>query len=304
LKSVSRYPFLIVGWLWYLGTLVPVIGLIKIGDFAMADRYMYIPLIGPAVIIAWGVPEMLARIPRNKFIAATAAVIALAVLSLATHRQVRIWANSFTLFEHALKVTNDNFFAHYGLGHVYSGKGDYDAASVHFSKAVRINSTKATLYIDLGRSLAGRGNIKDAKTQFVKALEIKPHYPATHFYLANVLVVQNQLNKAIYHFSEALRLHPDYGRFQSEVGIKSAPGYHELVSLYNNYQRLNRDIIHYQKILASNSQNVDALRRLLIAYSIKGNYDNAFALLQVDKSTHARIRDITRGYAAWHPLAP
>ena len=304
LKSARRYPFFIVGWLWYLGTLFPVIGLIKIGDFSMADRYMYIPLIGLAIIVAWGVPLLLARILLKRIVLATAATIALAGLTFTTYWQVKLWTNSFTLYEHALQVTENNFFAHYGLGHVYAGQGKYDAAIAHFSKAVHINPTKVTLYNDLGRCLAGRGNINEARIQFVKALEIKPHYPATHFYLANILVVQNQFNKAIYHFSEALRLHPDFSSFQSNGENKSVTGYHELVSLYNTGQILNQDVDYYQKIIADNSQNVDALRRLVIAYSVKGDYDKAFVLLQVDKSARTRIRDISRGYTAWRLLAP
>jgi len=303
LKSARRYPFFIVGWLWYLGTLFPVIGLIKIGDFSMADRYMYIPMIGLAIIVAWGIPVMLAKIPLKKIVLATAATITLAGLTFTTYWQVRLWTNSFTLFEHALQVTEDNFFAHYGLGHVYLGQGKYDAASAHFSKAVQINPTKVTLYNDLGRSLAGQGNIKEARTQFVKALEIKPLYPATHFYLANILVAQNQFDKAIYHFSEALRLHPDFPG--TGVGNKktSALGYHQLVSMVDTTDRLNQVIDQNQRIVSTHPQNLDALRKLVIAYSVKGDYDNAFALLQVNRSTRARIRDITRGYADWRPLA-
>jgi len=299
LKSARRYPFFIVGWLWYLGTLFPVIGLIKIGDFSMADRYMYIPLIGLAIIIAWGIPVILAKIPLKRIVLATAAAIALAGLILATHSQVRLWTNSFTLFEHTLQVTENNFFAHYGLGQVYAGQGKYDAAITHFSRAVQINPTKVTLYNDLGRGLAGRGNIKDARIQFAKALEIKPHNPATHFYLANILVIQNQFNKAIFHFSEVLRLHPDFSSFQSDAENTSESGYHELVSMYDTYYKLNQAIDQNQKIVSAHSQNLDALRNLVIAYSVKGDYDNALALLQIDKSAEGRIRDIVRGYSNW-----
>jgi len=304
LKSARRYPFFIVGWLWYLGTLFPVIGLVKIGDFSMADRYMYIPMIGLSIIVAWGTPVMLAKIPRKRIVLATAAAIALAGLSFTTYWQVRLWTNSFTLFEHALQVTEDNFFAHYGLGQLYAGQGKFDQAIVHFSKAVHINPTKVTLYNDLGRSLAGRGNINEARIQFAKALEIKPHYPATHFYLANILVIQNQFNKAIYHFSEALRLHPDFPGTGVSVKKTSVLGYPQLLSMYDTEDKLNQVIDQNQKILSTHSQNLDALRKLVIAYSVKGDYDNAFALLQVDRSTRARIRDITRGYADWHPLVP
>ena len=230
---------------------------------------------------------------------ATAATVALAALTLATYSQVRLWTNSFTLFEHALQVTGDNFIAHYGLGHAYAGQGKFDQAITHFSKAVHINPTKVTLYNDFGRSLAGRGNIKDARTQFLKAFEIKPLHPATHFYLANILVVQNQFDKAIYHFSEALRLHPDFSSFQSDAENRSVPGYHELVSLYNSSQRLNRDINYYQKLIADDSQNFEALRRLAIAYSVKGDYDHALSLFQADKSASQRVKAIVRGYARW-----
>ena len=216
---------------------------------------------------------------------------------------MRLWTNSFTLFEHALQVTEDNFFAHYGLGQVYAGQGKFDQAIAHFSKAVHINPTKVTLYNDLGRSLAGRGNIEEAGTQFVKALEIKPNYPATHFYLANILVIQNQFDKAIYHFSEALRLHPNFPG--TGVGNKNASvlGYHQLVSMVDTDEKLSQVIDQNRKIVSIHSQNLEALRKLVIAYSVKGDYDNAFALLQIDRSTRARIRDITRGYADWCPLA-
>ena len=299
LKSVRRYPFFIVGWLWYLGTLFPVIGLIKIGDFSLADRYMYIPMIGLSIIVTWGTPVMLAKIPLKKIVLATAATIALAGLTFTTYWQVRFWADSFTLFKHALQVTEDNFFAHYALGQVYAGQGKFDQAIAHFSKAVHINPTKVTLYNDLGRSLAGRGNIKEAGIQFVKALEIKPHYPATHFYLANILVVQNQFNKAVYHFSEALRLHPDFATRNSSTVNSSVPGYHELVSMYDTNAKLNLAIDHNRKKLSANSHNLDALRRLAILYSVKGDDDYALAVLQIDKSAKGRVRDIIRGYANW-----
>jgi Tfp pilus assembly protein PilF len=302
LKSVRRYPFLIVGWLWYLGTLVPVIGLIKIGDFAMADRYMYIPLIGPAVIIAWGGSEILAGIPRKKIISATAAVIVLAALSLATHWQVRVWSNSFTLFEHALKVTNDNFLAHYGLGHVYAGKADYDAAGVHFSKAVRINPTKATLYNDWGRSLIGQEKLSEAKVQFLAAHDIAPNLAETHFYLANILVIQKQFDRAVYHFSEALRRHPDGNGQRISAKNESSADYHELVSRYAVTAKLNQAIDQNQTILTRHPENLDALRKLIIAYSVKGKYSRAFARLRVDTSPGSRMRDIVRGYAVWKPV--
>ncbi len=302
LKSARRYPFLIVGWLWYLGTLIPVIGLVKIGDFSRADRYMYMPLVGLAVILAWGIPAALARLPRKNMALTVAAVIALAALSWSAHRQVRIWTNSFTLLSHALEATDNNFYAHFGLGHAYAGQGRYDQAAMHFSKAIHIKPTKVTLYNDLGRCLAAQGKIKTAGIQFEKALAINPRHPSAHFYLANIAVIQHQFQKSIYHFSEALRFHSDFSRNRTNAKITNLSDYQVLVSVYQSSQKLDREIRHYHELLTDNAQNLAALRKLIIAYSVKGDYDSALALLRVDKSASGRIREITEGYRNWNPI--
>ena len=301
LKLALRWPFIIVGWLWYLGTLIPVIGLIKIGDFSMADRYMYIPLIGLSMIIAWGLPIMLARIPAKRTILATTAVIALVGLSFATFGQVRTWTNSFTLFEHALEVTKDNFFAHYGLGHAYAHQGKFDAAGVHFSKAVQLNPSKATLYNDWGRCLVAQDKFDDAEVQFSAALQIAPQHPATHFYLANIGVIRKRFDQAVYHFSEVLRLDPDFPGNGDGAQRSEVLDYQELLSLYDTNDKISRAIEQIHKIVSTDSQNLAALRKLVVLYAIKGDHERALALLHVELSTRTRKRDIIRGYASWRP---
>jgi tetratricopeptide (TPR) repeat protein len=304
LKSFRRYPFFIVGWLWYLGTLFPVIGLIKIGDFSLADRYTYIPLTGIFIIIAWGIPEISAKLSFKKLALGAAAAIAISGLAAISHFQVRLWSDSFSLFEHALQVTEKNFYAHYGLGHALAGQGKLDQAGSHFLKAVQMKPSKATLQNDLGRVLASQGKFNNAAIHFTKALEIKPQFPAAHFNLANVLVAKNQFNLAIYHFSEALRLHSDFAAGNGSTQNSSASGYHELVSMYDTNAKLNRVIEHNQKKLSANPHNLDALRILAILYSVKGDYDHALALLQIDKSAKGRVRDIFRGYTNWSLVKP
>jgi Tfp pilus assembly protein PilF len=192
--------------------------------------------------------------------------------------------------------------AHYGLGHVYAGKADYDAAGVHFSKAVHINPTKATLYNDWGRCLVGQEKLSEAQVQFLSALKIAPHLPQTHFYIANVLVIQKQFDRAVFHFSEALRFHRDFGGTQIGSKNTSATEYHDLVSRYSTIGALNQAIDQNQNILTRHPENLDALRKLVIAYSVKGKYSPAFARLRVDTSPGSRMRDIVRGYAAWKPV--
>jgi len=292
-KWARRYPFVIVGWLWYLGTLVPVIGLIKIGDFALADRYMYIPLIGLSIIIAWGLPEILAGLPRKRAVLATAALATLAGLMLATHGQVRIWTNSLTLFGHALRVTEKNYYAHYGLGQAWAGQSQWGKAASHFLKAVEFKPTKATLRNDLGRVLARQGKFDEAALQLTKAIEIRPQLPSAHFYLANVRVTQNQFERAVYHFTEALKLQAD------AQAPASQPDYHELIAAHDTADKINRAVNHYRTLLAANPHDLGALRTLAILYAVKGDYDRAFAALKVDPSPQSRMRAITRGYADW-----
>ena len=294
-KSARRYPFLIVGWLWFLGTLTPVIGLIKIGDFALADRYMYIPIIGPCIMIAWGLPAFLAGLPHKRAVLATAALTALAALTLATHWQVRIWTNSFTLFGHALQATTKNYYAHYGLGHAWAGQGQWDKAAGHFLKAVEINPAKATLQNDLGRSLARQGKLKEAAKRFTKALDINPRLSAAHFNLANVLVAKKQFDRAVFHYSEALKPHAD----TAAAGSGPAPDYHELAAAYDTPAKINSAVRHNRKLLAANPDDLGALRTLAILYAVNGDYGNSFAVLQVDPSPPHRIRAIVRGYANW-----
>jgi len=302
LKSTKHYSFFITGWLWYLGTLLPVIGLIKIGDFAMADRYTYIPLVGLFIAIAWGLPELLAKHRLKKpvlIIAAATALIALTVVSLS---QVRYWTNSQTLFEHALKVTENNFFAHFALGNALMSQRKINQATVHFSKAVQIRPDKATLHNVLGRALASQGKFKEATPHFARALEIKADFAPAHYNLAIALVTRKQYTEAIYHFSEALRLHPDYAAGHARLKTTPAAAYDNLTLRYRKQDALIQSIRQDHKILYASPRNYDALRRLAIAYSVKGDYDKAFSLLKVEKSPDGCIKAINRGYKKWKPL--
>src|SRR5262249_10853213 len=139
-RAGRRWPFLAFGWLWYLGTLVPVIGLVQVGSQAMADRYTYIPSIGLYVMAAWGVPALLQGGARKTVAIAVPAPLALGACAVATAREVRTWKNSETLFERALAVTSGNFVAHNSLGVDLERRGRLDEAIDHFSEAVRLSS--------------------------------------------------------------------------------------------------------------------------------------------------------------------
>ena len=212
----GRRPYLAVGWFWYLGTLVPVIGLVQVGHHAMADRYSYVPLIGLFVVIAWGVPDLLAKARMGQApLTAGAAALVLLCAVVARH-QVAYWENSIALNQHALAVTPNNFMAHENLGAAFAGQGRFDQALLQFELAYktecahRFNPDLAPIRYDLGTALARKGRLAEAKTHLLRALELQPNVARIHHNLGSVLVLEGKLDEAIAHYQEALRLKPDF----------------------------------------------------------------------------------------------
>ena len=205
-----HYPYLLVGWLWYLVTLVPVIGLVKVGPHAMADRYTYVPLIGLFIIIAWGVPDILARWRYRRIVLAISTGIVLAAFMICTWLQVCYWTDSITLFRHTVNVTANNYVGHNNLGKGLARQGNFKEAISHFSEAVRIKPDCAEAYYNLENALARQGSLKEAIGHFSEAVRIEPDYAEAYYNLGVVLARQGKLKEAISHFSEALRIKPDY----------------------------------------------------------------------------------------------
>jgi Flp pilus assembly protein TadD len=210
IKAAKNRPYLTVGWLWYLGTLVPVIGLVQVGSQAMADRYTYLSLVGLFIMIAWGLPSLLAgwRHGRNAF--AIASAILLLGCVAGTWRQVGHWQNSITLFQHTVNVTSDNHFAHNNLGVALARGGRLGEATYHYSQALRIKPDRAEVHNNLGNALAAQGNVDRAVDHYYQALEIDPNNARAYNNLGNLLANQGKTEEALNHYTEALRLEPDY----------------------------------------------------------------------------------------------
>ena len=174
--AVKRYPWFAFGWLWYIGTLVPVIGLVQVGSQAMSDRYTYVPLIGIFIIVAWGIPELLSGWRNRKIGLPTMAVACLLVLMTTTWFQVRYWANSVTLFEHALNVVDNKHLAHYNLGLALVYQGKIDDAYSHFLVSLEAYPNLAKAHNNIGIALVRKGKLEEAIGHFRGALRIKPDY--------------------------------------------------------------------------------------------------------------------------------
>ena len=206
----KRHSYLRVGWLWYLGTLVPVIGLVQIGSQAMADRYTYIPLIGLFIMMVWGIPDILAgwRYRRVLFVI-SAAVLFLSFIMI-TKDQVRHWCNSITLFKHTLNVTTNNFTAYCQLGLALSGQGRFQEAVPILSVALQLRPSHPETYNHLGVISAQEGKTQEASAYFSKALRIKADYAEAHSNLGAILLQQGKIQEAIEHFTEAVRINPNF----------------------------------------------------------------------------------------------
>ena len=208
--TARKRPYLVVGWLWYLGTLVPVIGLVQVGSQAMADRYTYLPVVGLFIALAWGVPSLFARWHHRQSILAISATILLVSFTVCTWLQLRHWQNSITLFQHTLQVTTNNHFAHNNLGVALAHNGRLDEAMSHYSKALRLKPEAFEVHNNLANALAAQGSMDEAIKHYFEALRLEPDYDKAHNNLGNALVGKGKVDEAINHYAEAIRHNPDY----------------------------------------------------------------------------------------------
>jgi len=204
-----RRPYLAVGWLWYLGTLVPVIGLVQVGTQAMADRYTYLPYIGIFIIVAWGGAELLAKWRSRKIALTISAALVIAAMLVCTRQQVHHWQNSFALFSRAVAVTENNYIAHAGLGKALRAQGKLDEAIKQYHLSLDINKSYDVAHYNLANALVDKGKFSEAISHYNQALRINPDYTDAHNNLGYALATQGKLDEAIVCFRKALQLKTD-----------------------------------------------------------------------------------------------
>ena len=260
ISTAKRRPWFVVGWLWYIGTLVPVIGLVQVGMQAMADRYTYVPLIGIFIVIAWSVPELASGRSHKKILLTTLAIIYLSVLMTVTYKQVRYWENSTALFKHTLNVTANNYIAHDKLGEALAEQNRTVEAIRHYSEALRIKPDFVQAYLHIGVAHASLGNSEDAVYYYNKALQIKPNYEKAHNNLGNAMAQQGNFEAAVYNYNEALKINPDY-----------AGAHYNLGKIASNQGKIEDAIIYYKKTLQLNPIMTEALYNLSWIYATNAN---------------------------------
>jgi Flp pilus assembly protein TadD len=293
-----KRPYFIIGWLWYLVTLAPVIRLLNIGPTNMADRYTYIPLIGLFIIITWGIPDVLKRRRYRKIIMGISAGLLLLGLMITSTIQVGYWKNSRTLFSHAISATKNNWLAHYNmgwlllhqekpkdavehlletvrimpdntdahnnLGNAYVKLGKPDEAVHHYTEALRIRPESAEFHSNLGIALELQGNTKGALHHYSEALRIKPNLAKVHNNLGNALKNQSRMEGAVDHLSEAVRLNPYNAEYHHDLGLALA-----------RQEKLKEAVTHFREAVRIKPGDAEFHNNLAIALELQGKSKKA-----------------------------
>lgn len=213
----KRYPYVAVGWLWYLGVLIPVIGLVQIGSFAMADRFSYLSIIGIFIIAVWGLKDLTNSLNCPKYVFPAAALVVLAFLSVLASRQVDYWQNDVTLFTRAMEVTRNNYKAMHVLGMSYNRQGNHELALKYLTESIREKPDDSSARNDLGVVYLGQKRFREAEQELNESLRIRPDNFKALNNLGVSLALQGKKSEALVKFREALKLQPGYKNAQDNM---------------------------------------------------------------------------------------
>ena len=208
LRLAAQRPYLLVGWFWYLGMLVPVIGILQVGSQSMADRYMYLPIVGLSIAIVWATADLLESRRLPSYWAASLAGVMLLLLSIGAYRQAEYWKDSQTLFEHTLAVTEGNYVIENNMALIMVEEGKRDEAIDFYQKALAIQPGLAEAQVNLAQELMKSGKPDEAFPHLIEALRVKPNLPLAHLDLVLLLADRGNMDEANRHLDELLRLSP------------------------------------------------------------------------------------------------
>jgi tetratricopeptide (TPR) repeat protein len=267
--AARRFPYLPVGWLWYLGMSAPVIGIVQVGFQSHADRYTYLPQIGLYVVVVWAVRDLTASWRHRRQVLGAGALVVIAALMVCAWKQTSYWRNSESLWTHALACTSGNYIAHYNLGDAVTGQGRLAEAIGHFQKAIEIKPDYAAAYYNLGCAFDKQGRFDKAIAHYQKALEIHPHYAKADNNLGVVLLEEGRLDEAVEHCQKALEINPDY-----------VEAYYNLGCAFDKQDRLAEAIGAYQKAIEIKPDYAEAHYNLGCVFDKQGRLDEAIEQFQ------------------------
>ena len=281
-----KQKYLFVGWFWFVGTLIPVIGLVQSGAQSLADRYTYIPYIGLFIIIAWGLPELLSKwtsassveSPYRKVVLGVSMVSVLMVIGICSHRQVSFWNNSITLFSHAIEVTQNNYLAHNNLGTAYGSLGRYQDEIESYKQAIGIKPDFVDAHYNLGIAYGELGRHQDAVEAYKQAIRIKPDYAEAQ---SNLGVAYSKLGRhqdAVEAYKQAIRIKPDYADAHYMLGVT-----------YGGLGRYQDAIEAFKQAIRIKPDDADAHSNLGSAYFLTGDKGSALEEYKILKTLNAEL---------------
>jgi tetratricopeptide (TPR) repeat protein len=261
---LRRYPYIVMGWFWFLVTLAPVIGLVQVGGQSMADRYTYIPLTGLFIIAGWAVPDLLQGWRHRQAILALLAAVVLTASVAVTWRQVGYWKDNLSLHRHTLEITTGNYLILNNYGIALAQEGRLDEAILQYQDALRIWPKSANVHVNLGAALAHQGKYAEAINHYNEALRRIPDYALAHGNLGKALANLGRIDEAIAHYNEALRLNPSLAEVHLNIAI-----------LLMQAGMRDEASQHYEAVLRLEPYSVKAPINMGIAMARQGKLDEA-----------------------------
>jgi tetratricopeptide (TPR) repeat protein len=274
-------PYLVVGWLWFVGTLVPVIGLVQVGEQAMADRYMYLPSIGLFVMFAWGLFDLTKGWHDRATVLSAVGAVTVILCAILTHQQAGYWKNSRTLFEHTLAVTERNATACLHVGSVLLEEKKLDEAMGRFQEALKVKPDFADAHGQLGVAFYLQGRRDDAIRELQAAILLDPGYAPAHFNLGVALTGKNRLDEAISQFQAALKRRPEYAEAHNGLGVAlsnqgraddAISQFEQAISLKPDYAAAHCNL---GVALASQGRRAEAIAQFTRALQLQPDYPQA-----------------------------
>jgi tetratricopeptide (TPR) repeat protein len=326
---VRRAPYLLVGWLWFLGVMVPTIGLIQAGSQSMADRFVYLPLVGVLLMVSWGGFDLLERLQLKPPPLLVPWFVLTVVLALVAGLQVRHWKNNQTLFARALQVTEKNYLALATVGNDLFEAGRYEEARQFLVAALQMNPAYPVTYTLLGSLYLKLGRFADAEPLFQQALQMTPDYAEGHVAYANALLQQRRFPEAVEHYQSAIRIDPGLaeaynglgtlhvrqdkpleGLAAFETAIRLRPGFTEALqncglTLYNQ-GRIPEAVAKFQEVLRHKPDSVQVLLHLGNARLAQRQFAEALAsfrrVLEIDPNSLDALNRVAWMLATQHDL--
>lgn len=318
--QARKRPYLAIGWFWYLGTLVPAIGLVQVGVQSIADRYTYVPLIGIMIILTWGAIDLLGRWRLPAAILPVFGTVILLACAVLTRQQIGFWKDSETIFRRAIAITKDNYMAHFYLGSTLDSEGRLDEAIAEFQEALKLRPNVDFCNV-FAMFLERHGRLDEALVQFQQAVMLDPDFADPHHNLALALSRKGRLDEAIEEFQKALRLNSNNAAWQNDFGITlaragrldeaisqfqralkltsgSADVHYNLGNAWFRKGLLDEAIVQFEQALAINPDSADVHNNLGIVLTRRGRVDEAILHFQEALRIRPGYADAEKNLAA------